>query len=263
MSSVPQGRVYFVGAGPGDPELLTVKALLLLRRADVVLHDDLVPDEIVSLAGPHATVISVGKRCGAKMITQAEINRLMISFAQRGSDVVRLKSGDPGIFGRLGEELDALEAADVDYQVVPGVTVALAAAASIGASLTDRRTSSKVVIVSGHRANENGSAEHTDWRQFLANDATLVVYMPGRDVGALANQLIEAGLPATTPSVLISRVSRLTEQQSRCTLGELCSATAAEAPAILMVGHALVRARTFAKVEMQAKTHPQFRERKF
>ncbi|MGA9629948.1 MAG: SAM-dependent methyltransferase, partial [Candidatus Acidiferrales bacterium] len=110
MTQVPTGTVHLVGAGPGDPDLLTVKAHRLIEQADVILHDDLVPPAILSLAGPHAEVINVGKRCGAKSITQAEINALMIDYARRGLDVVRLKSGDPGIFGRLAEEIAALTA---------------------------------------------------------------------------------------------------------------------------------------------------------
>ena len=132
------GRVYLVGAGPGDPELLTVKASRLLREADGVLHDDLVSAEIVGLAGPQAIVVNVGKRCGRKGITQVEINRVMILFAKAGVNVVRLKSGDPLIFGRLNEEVDALDAAGVPYEVVPGITAGFAAAAALGVSLTDQ-----------------------------------------------------------------------------------------------------------------------------
>ena len=124
------GTVHFVGAGPGDPELLTMKAHALLRRADVVLHDDLVPPEIVALAARHAQIINVGKRCGEKKITQAEINARMIDFARRGLEVVRLKSGDPGVFGRLAEEIEALGAAEIPFEVVPGITAGMAAAAA-------------------------------------------------------------------------------------------------------------------------------------
>lgn len=242
MNTPRPGKVYLVGAGPGDPELLTVKAHSLLRRADVILHDDLVPEAIVSLAGPHATVINVGKRCGAKTITQSEINRLMICFASSGMDVVRLKSGDPGIFGRLAEELDALAAASVVFEVVPGVTTALAAAASIGVALTDRRSSSKLVIVSGHHANGIEPDEKTDWRGLVADHTTLVVYMPGRDLGNFSRQLIEAGLSKEIPCVVISRVSTAEERRFATTLGELSGVPAVGTPSILLVGHAIGRA---------------------
>src|SRR6202047_3476887 len=149
MPSSCTGKVYLVGAGPGDPELLTVKAQNLLRRADVVLHDDLVSQAILVLAGPQAMVVNVGKRCGAKGITQAEINARMIDSARRGLQVVRLKSGDPAIFGRLAEELDALEAAGVECEVIPGITAGIAAAASLGASLTDRGRFSGVGVWTG------------------------------------------------------------------------------------------------------------------
>jgi len=247
--STPPGKVYLVGAGPGDPELLTVKAHSLLRRADVILHDDLVSGAIVSLGGPHARVINVGKRCGAKTITQTEINRLMISFALSGMDVVRLKSGDPGIFGRLAEELDALAGANVMFEVVPGVTTALAAAASLGLALTDLRSSSKLVIVSGHHANGIEQEEKTDWRALVADHATLVVYMPGRDLGNFSRELMEAGLSAEIPSVVISRVSTAEERQYATTLGELSGVPATETPSILLIGQSIGRAgeRTLAE----------------
>src|ERR1700722_3797098 len=126
------GKVYLVGAGPGDPELLTVKAHKLLLQADVVLHDDLVSAPILSLAGPQAEIVNVGKRCGAKKITQDEINARMIQAARSGHDVVRLKSGDPGIFGRLAEEMDALDAAGISYEIVPGITAGFGGAGGAG-----------------------------------------------------------------------------------------------------------------------------------
>lgn len=242
MSAPQPGKAYLVGAGPGDPELLTVKAHSLLRRADVILHDDLVSEAIVSLAGPHARVINVGKRCGVKTITQAEINRLMISFALSGMDVVRLKSGDPGIFGRLAEELDALSAANVAFEVVPGITTALAAAASLGVALTDRRSSSKLVIVSGHHANGIEPQEKTDWQALVADHTTLVVYMPGRDLGNFSRQLMEAGLSAEIPSVVISSVSSAEERRFATTVGGLSGVPATETPSILLIGQAIGRA---------------------
>ena len=152
MSKAEAGKVYLVGAGPGDPDLLTIKAARLLAEAGVVLHDDLVPQSILNLAGKQALVISVGKRCGRKKITQAAIHDLMIVSARRGLAVIRLKSGDPMIFGRAAEEIDALREAGVPFEVVPGVTAASSAAAFLEASLTDRRVSSRLIVLSGHHA---------------------------------------------------------------------------------------------------------------
>jgi len=146
------GKVFLVGAGPGDPELLTVKALRLLRGAEVVLHDDLVTSEILRLISPTAQVQNVGKRCGTKTIRQEEINFLLVTLAAAGRQVVRLKSGDPLIFGRAGEEIEALRRANVEYEIVPGVTSALGAAAAAGIPLTHRRASSTLVLTTGNHA---------------------------------------------------------------------------------------------------------------
>ncbi len=236
------GTVHFVGAGPGDPELLTIKAHALLRRADVVLHDDLVPAEIVSLAASHAQIVNVGKRCGEKRITQAEINQRMIDATRRGLEVVRLKSGDPGIFGRLAEEIEALETAEVSFDIVPGITAGIAAAASLGASLTDRRTSSRIVIVSGHHAPEHGgesSLRSEDWSGLAREDTTFVVYMPGRNLAALRTELLEAGLPTDFPAVIISRASTAEQREWATTLGDLGSAPPLDPPSVLLLGRAL------------------------
>jgi uroporphyrin-III C-methyltransferase len=237
------GKVYFVGAGPGDPELLTVKAHGLIRRGEVILHDDLVSAPILALASGDATVINVGKRCGVKSITQVEINRLMASFAQRGMDVVRLKGGDPGIFGRLGEEIAALAEAGINFEVVPGITTAMAVAARLGTPLTDRRSSSKVLFVSGHHARGVEPEGEMEWARLVAEDTTLAVYMPGSDLGGFARRLIEAGISWEIPSVVVSRVSTPEEQQFVTTLGGLLDAPAIAPPSILLIGWALERAQ--------------------
>jgi len=236
------GKVYLVGAGPGDPDLLTVKANALIRDAEVVLHDDLVSAPILALVSPHAMVVNVGKRCGAKNISQAEINGLMIASAHRGLDVVRLKSGDPGIFGRVAEERDALESAGVPYEIVPGVTAALSAAASLGVSLTDRRTSSRIVVITAHRAHENESELPTDWRSLAANNSTLVIYMPGRNFAALQQELLYAGLDAETPAAIVSSASTREQREHCTTLGQLDNAPPMPAPAILLIGRTLEHA---------------------
>ena len=242
MKASMHAKVFLVGAGPGDPDLLTVKAHALIRAAEVILHDDLVSTPILALANPHAMVINVGKRCGTKNITQSEINRLMIASARRGLSVIRLKSGDPGLFGRLAEERDALESAGVPYEIVPGVTAALSAAASLGVSLTDRRTNSRIVVVSAHRAHENENEEPTDWRTLAANNSTLVIYMPGRNLGALRQELLDAGLDAETPAAIVSAAST-PEQRDHCTtLAQLDAAPPMPAPSILLIGRTLERA---------------------
>jgi uroporphyrin-III C-methyltransferase len=249
MTPVNEGKVFLVGAGPGDPELLTLKAYAFLQRADVVLHDDLVPAAIVSLTGSRAKVVNVGKRCGAKGITQTEINFLMIEHARLGREVVRLKSGDPAIFGRLAEETDALAAANIAYEIVPGITAALAATASLGVSLTDRRKSARIVIVSGHRARASDPRKKNDWRSLAHEDATLIVYMPGRDLTALRNELLEAGLSADTPTAIVSRASSPQQREWLTTLGNLNSLPAVESPSLLLIGRPLAQARFRASAE--------------
>jgi uroporphyrin-III C-methyltransferase len=242
MTIQKNGKVYLVGAGPGDPELLTVKAHALLKTADLVLHDDLVPPAIVARAGPHAISVNVGKRCGVKKITQAEINRMMIASAQRGLTVVRLKSGDPGIFGRLAEELDSLKAAGVPFEIVPGVTASLGAAAALGVSLTDRRVSSRIVIGSGHHADGREAIDETDWTSLAREDTTLVIYMPGRAFEKTARELLRAGLPADTPAVVVSRATTPEQCVFATKLADLASLKDIEAPAILLIGRALEQA---------------------
>lgn len=233
------GKIYFVGAGPGDPELLTLKALRLLTHSDVVLHDDLVPTAILSLAGPQASVVNVGKRCGAKTITQDEINARMIAAARRGLSVVRLKSGDPGIFGRLAEEMDAIESAGLGCEVVPGVTAGVAAAASLGISLTDRRKSARVVIVTGHKVYGQHSSGKIDWKNLAREDAMLVIYMPGHEFGNLRAELLEAGLSPEIPAVIVSRASTPDQRHQFTTLADLNALPRFDSPSILLIGRSL------------------------
>jgi uroporphyrin-III C-methyltransferase / precorrin-2 dehydrogenase / sirohydrochlorin ferrochelatase len=232
------GKVYLVGAGPGDPDLLTLKAARLLAGAGVVLHDDLVPQAILDLAAREALIISVGKRCGKKKITQAAIHDLMIESAQRGLAVIRLKSGDPMIFGRAAEEIDALRAAGVPFEVVPGVTAASSAAAFLEASLTDRRVSSKFIVLSGHHAARTEPAPDL-WPGDLPNDATLAIYMPGQDLEQVAASLAASGLPTDTACVAITDVSRPNAAYSSSQLSELASLPTSSAPTLLLVGKAL------------------------
>jgi uroporphyrin-III C-methyltransferase len=227
------GKVYLVGAGPGDPDLLTLKAARLLRTADAVLHDELVTPAILRLANPAAQLYNVGKRCGHKKITQEEVNFLMAGLASAGLQVVRLKGGDPLIFGRAGEELEALRRAGIPYEVVPGVTAALGAAAGAGIPLTHRHGPAAVVFLTGHRAGNNEAA---GWREFVRSRATLVIYMPGHDFGEIARRLRKAGMAGETPCAVVSRATTADQQLHVTTVGELPAAPWFAAPALLIVG---------------------------
>jgi uroporphyrin-III C-methyltransferase len=235
------GRVFLVGAGPGDPDLLTQKAVRLLAQADVVLHDDLVPPAIVELAGRQALVVNVGKRCGNKKITQAAIHEWMISSALLGLSVVRLKSGDPMIFGRAGEEMDALREAQVPFEAVPGVTAASSAAAMLEVSLTDRRFASKLIVLSGHHAAGERPERWID-DAALPEDATAVIYMPGRNLAETAALLLGSGVSPTMPCVVVSGASQPEAGYQASRLGELALVATDSAPRVLLVG------RTFEAV---------------
>jgi len=228
-----RGKVYLVGAGPGDPDLLTVKALRLLKTVDAVLYDDLVSPEIVSVIPSSARLHNVGKRCGKKRIQQEEINFLMIALADSGQQVVRLKSGDPMIFGRAGEEIEALRKAGVDYEVVPGVTSALGAAATAQIPLTHRRISSAVVFLTGHRAFADEAA---NWSRLRACASTLVIYMPGQNYRDTAAKLKAAGLATETPCAVISRATTSHQRTYRTTIAGLRHVPSLPSPALLVIG---------------------------
>lgn len=236
-----KGKVYLLGAGPGDPDLLTLKALRLLRTAEVVLYDDLVTPEIVALIPATAQLHNVGKRAGSKKISQSEINFLMITLAESGLQVVRLKSGDPLIFGRAGEEIEALRKANVPYEIVPGVTSAFGAAAEAEIPLTHRRSSSALVFITAHQAAESDMA---DWSKLAASGATLVVYMPGKNCAELAAKLVAAGLTAETPCAIVSRATTNAQRTHRTTLSNLHAAPYLPTPALLLVGEVVRFART-------------------
>src|SRR5450631_1035890 len=199
-----RGKVYLVGAGPGDPELLTVKALRLLRTAEAVLHDDLVAPEILKLIPSSAQIYNVGKRCGKKKILQGEINCLMVALAASGLRVVRLKGGDPLIFGRAGEEIECLRSNQISFEIVPGVTSAMGAAAAAQIPLTHRRASDALLFITAHRAPEQDAS---DWSRFVGSGATLVIYMPGRNYQDIARRLVAAGLAGETPCAIVSRAT--------------------------------------------------------
>jgi uroporphyrin-III C-methyltransferase len=226
------GRVYLIGAGPGDPELLTVKGARLLSRANIVLHDSLVSREVLQLVARDAEVIDVGKRCGQKLLTQDEINSLLISAAKKYEVVIRLKGGDPLIFGRAGEEMEALRKAGVNFDIVPGITAALGAAAAAGVSLTDRRAASQVVISTFSRGTEGAQM---DWGA-ITSTTTLALYMPGPDYGEVAHRLREGGLPDDLPCVIVSNATGAAQQIRWSSIARLAYEEKLPAPALIIVG---------------------------
>lgn len=232
-------QVTLVGAGPGDPDLLTLKALKALQSASVILVDDLVSDAIVALAHPAARVIWVGKRGGCRSTPQAFIHKLMIQAALDGERVVRLKGGDPLIFGRGGEEVDHLRAAGIKVEIINGVTSALAGMASIQTALTHRDLAQGVVFITGHRQKEG---QPTHWAE-LARTAhqahlTLVIYMGLSQVSQIQSQLL-IGLPAQTPVALLQDISLPQQRQALTTLGDLAQCVSQQAfasPTVMVVG---------------------------
>ena len=227
------GHVYLVGAGPGDPGLLTLRAHSLLKTADVILPDDLVSDDILALASPTAEIIPVGKRCGQPRITQAGIHALMLAHAGEGRSVLRLKSGDPLIFGRASEEIEALRAANIPFEIVPGITAAFAVAASLQLPLTDRDSSSKLVLATAHHA--AGKPNPIAWAGAFPPQSTLVLYMPGRDFAAISASLVASGIPPETPVAAVSHASTPQEQVTRTTLAGLPHSNPGPAPLLLLI----------------------------
>jgi uroporphyrin-III C-methyltransferase len=245
------GKVYLVGAGPGDPSLLTLRAAELLKTCDVILPDDLVSDDILDLASPTALIIPVGKRCGQPRITQAGIHVLMLEHAsprpatsdqpgEHGASVLRLKSGDPLIFGRAGEEIAFLREHNLPFEIVPGITAAFSVAASLQTPLTDRTAASKLILATAHHAAGKVQLTPTQmWSGAFPDDATLVLYMPGRDFVTLSASLLESGIPPTTPCVAVSKASTAEEHITSTTLEHLATAEVGPAPVILLIGHAI------------------------
>jgi uroporphyrin-III C-methyltransferase len=235
------GQVWLVGAGPGDPELLTIKALKALQAAEVVVHDGLVSDEILDLAPSAARRISVAKRKSRHSYSQDEINRMLVAFALEGLTVVRLKGGDPFIFGR-GEELEACREAGVDCHIVPGVTAALAASASAGAPLTHRGAAQAVTFVTGHAA--KGGEPDLDWDSLAKANQTVVIYMGLSMAAPIAARLMAAGRGGSTPALIVENASRADERRIVTTLSGLAEAAASlSGPALLIVGEAMALAQ--------------------
>lgn len=201
------GYVWLVGAGPGAADLITLRGLKALQGAEVVLHDDLAGRDLLELCPAGTEFVYVGKRVGCHSAPQEDINSLLVHYARRGKRVVRLKGGDPAVFGRLGEELQALRAAGIPYEIVPGVTAACAAAAAAGISLTQRGVASAAVLATGHECT-NKSIPPLDWEALAQPGTTLCVYMGTRSLPALAERLIRNGHAPETPLLIISDASR-------------------------------------------------------
>ena len=234
------GKVYLAGAGPGSTKLLTLRAMEVLQQADLVLHDDLVSAEVLACVPARTAVHSVGKRCGQKRTTQEEIHRRMIGAARSGQTVVRLKGGDPLIFGRTHEEISALRQAGIEFEIIPGITAAAAAAAGAQIALTERNSAEKLVFVSNHPSPEK---MRRNWHASVTQDATVVFYMPGNDFTALIAELATSGLGERTPCLLVSNATRPEQKMIRATLGALSAAPGVAAPSLLIVGSAVAGAR--------------------
>jgi uroporphyrinogen III methyltransferase / synthase len=245
------GTVYLVGAGPGDPELLTVKGRRVLREADVVVYDHLVSPEVLELAASGCERMFVGKKGGQFCRPQAEIDETLVRLAQEGRTVVRLKGGDPFVFGRGGEEASALAAAGIPFEIVPGITAALAAAAYAGIPLTHRLHSSAVVFLTGHEdpAKEGAAVA---WEDYARLKATLCIYMGVKNLATIAERLEKGGLARSTPAAIVE--SATTEGHRRIlgtlgTLPALAEAAGVLAPAMIIIGEVAAFSETLAWFE--------------
>ena len=243
------GKVWLVGAGPGDPELLTLKAARVLASADIVVHDRLVSPEIVDLAPVASRRLYVGKRKSNHSLPQDDVNDLLVALAREGLSVVRLKGGDPFLFGRGGEELLACRAAGVDCEVVPGISAALAASASVGAPLTHRGMAQAITFVTGHAAMRDGETGEPDldWAALANANHTVAVYMGLSTAPMIAVRLMTAGRSGATPVVIVENASRTDERRVLTTLiGLADAAKELDGPAMLIIGEVAALARISA-----------------
>ena len=251
------GKVFLVGAGPGDPELLTLKAVRILREADVILHDDLVSREIVARFCSHARLIDVGKRGGGRTTSQRFIERRLTAEARAGRRVVRLKGGDPFVFGRGGEECAALQASGIEVEVVNGITSGIAAPSALGIPLTRRGACHGAMLVTGHCADDAGA--DPDWRVIAAaarSGLTLVIYMGISRLDSIVDALRDGGLDAATPAAIVQNATLPEQRALLSTLGRLSADSAANAfgsPGIVIIGEvvrdcALAQAASIAVV---------------
>ncbi|SON50739.1 Uroporphyrinogen-III methyltransferase [Vibrio tapetis subsp. tapetis] len=233
-SDLKAGEVALVGAGPGDPDLLTVKALRYLQQADVVLYDYLVSDEIMSLVPSETILVCVGKKAGHHSVPQEKTNQLLVDFASQGYKVVRIKGGDPFVFGRGGEELEVLFDAGIGFEVIPGITAAAGATAYAGIPLTHRDCAQSAMFVTGHLKQED---ESVDWSTLARGQQTLVIYMGLLKSNHIQAQLIKHGRSADTPIAIIERGTQLAQKVFKGQLSELSQLAAhAQSPSLIVVG---------------------------
>ncbi|UFS65798.1 uroporphyrinogen-III C-methyltransferase [Paracoccus denitrificans] len=241
------GRVDLIGAGPGDPELLTLRALRLLQQADVVVHDRLVSDEVMACVPAHVRRIPVGKAAGFHPVPQEQINALLVELGLSGLTVARLKGGDPTIFGRGGEEFEAVTRAGIPCDYVPGITAAQGAAISARFPLTHRGLATGLRHVTGHRARD--AALDLDWASLADPQTTLAIYMGAANMAEIARELIRHGMPADLPVLAVSQASTPQEQRLHATLQDIAAALAGKplpAPVLFIVGHVAAMAEDCA-----------------
>lgn len=244
-SSKAFGKVYLVGAGPGDPELLTLKAYRLLQTADVILYDALISDEILDLVGKKTHKIYVGKRANAHHLNQIEINQLLVLHAKNGKSVVRLKGGDPFIFGRGGEELQALQQHQIPFEVIPGITAASGCASYAGIPLTHRDHAQSVQLVTAHQKDN----AKVDWKALAKGQQTLVFYMGLMKNKQISHSLISNGLNPLTPVAVIENGTRNNQRVFTATISQLCELVKSnklQMPALIIVGEVVALSKQLA-----------------
>ncbi|OYW97040.1 MAG: uroporphyrinogen-III C-methyltransferase [Bosea sp. 32-68-6] len=250
-----RGRVSLVGAGPGDPELLTLKAIRALQSADIILYDDLVSPGVLELARREARRMMVGKTGYGPSVKQSDINALIVSLAGQGKHVVRLKGGDPGIFGRAGEEIEACQAAGLPVTIVPGISAAQGAAAALGVSLTHRDHARRLQFVTGH-ARSGELPEDLDWQAMADPRATTVIYMARATLAGFRDRAIAAGLDPATPAIAVQSATRPDEARVRATIATLPERLAElpkGGPVLVMLGRALGEALSEAAVSAERR----------
>ncbi|MEF1291251.1 uroporphyrinogen-III C-methyltransferase [Vibrio sp. M260118] len=251
QSVLGYGEVALIGAGPGDLELLTIKALRFLQQADVVLYDYLVSDDIMSLVPSDTIQVCVGKRAGHHSVPQEKTNQLLLDFALKGHRVVRIKGGDPFIFGRGGEELEVLADAGISFHVVPGITAAAGATAYAGIPLTHRDYAQSAMFITGHLKAES---DHMDWSTLARGNQTLVIYMGLMKSEYIQSQLIEHGRQPDTPIAIIERGTHSQQKIFKGQLAELADlAKDAQSPSLIVVGEVVALSEKLAWFEPQAK----------
>ncbi len=248
---LPLGRVDLVGAGPGDPELLTLKAWRLINEADTIVYDALVSRELLEGITGNPELIYVGKRMGDHSATQSEICSILVRLAQQGKHVVRLKGGDPLVFGRLGEELDALRCENIPYSIVPGITAASGCAASLGFPLTERGKSTRLRLITA----QFSETREIDWNNLAKTDETLVFYMGVSKAALISSELIKAGLPADYPALIVENGTHKEQRAIETTLSQMTTAITVnqvEAPALIYVGRVVTGVRQQTQIRAEA-----------